>query len=77
MRKKPVVQAYLSSILAHRVTSVATLGSNCTEFKNKVFNEACNQLQIKRLFSKPFHQQENARVENVHVFLNQAFTKFL
>ena len=52
-----IVQAYLSSILAHKCGSVAILSANETEFKNKVLNEACNQLVIKRLFSNPFPPQ--------------------
>ena len=43
-----VVQAYLSGILVHKGRSVAILSDNGTEFKNKVLNEACNQLGIKR-----------------------------
>ena len=42
-----------------------------------VLNEACNQLGIKRLFSKLFHLQGNAKVEIVHNFLKQTLTKFL
>ena len=59
-----VVQAYLSDILAHKGGSVAILHDNGTEFRNKVLNEVCDQLGIKRLFANPFHQQDNAKVEN-------------
>ena len=44
-----VVQAYLSCILAHKGRSVAILSNNGTAFKNKVMNEACNQLGIKKV----------------------------
>ena len=57
-----VVQAYLSGILTHKGKSVAILSDNVTEFENKVLNEACDQLGIKRLFSNPFHPQGNAKV---------------
>ena len=63
------VQAYLFGILTHKGGSVVILSDNGTEVKNKVLNEACNQLGIKQLFSSPFHPQGNARVENVHNFL--------
>ena len=48
---KNVVQAYLSGILAQKGRCVAILSDNGTEFQNKVLNEACDQLAIKRLFS--------------------------
>ena len=70
------VQANLSGILVQKDRSVAILSNNGKEFKNKVLNEACNQLGVKRLFSNPFHPQGNARVENVHKFLKQTLTKF-
>ena len=72
-----VVQTYLSGIVAHKGRSVAILSKNCTELKNKVLNEACNQLGIKRLYSNLFHPQGNVRVQNVHNFLKWTITKFL
>ena len=50
-----VILAYLSGILAQKGGCVAILSDNGTEFKNKVVNEACHQLAVKRLFSNPFH----------------------
>ena len=50
-----VVQAYLSGILSQKVGSGAIISDNGTEFKNKVSNEVCYQLGIKRSFSNPFH----------------------
>ena len=72
-----VVQAYLSGVLSHKGGSVAILSDNGTAFKNKVLNEVCKQLHIKRLFSNPFYPQGNAKVENVHNFLKRTLTKFL
>ena len=67
-----VVQAYLSSLLlAHKGGSVAILSDNGTEFKNKVLNEVCDKLGIKRLPSNPFHPQGNTKVENVHNIPNK------
>ena len=72
-----VVQAYLSGILGYKGRSVMILSYNSTEHKNKVINEAYDQIGIKRLFSNPFHPQGNAKVENVHNFLKWTLTKFL
>ena len=72
-----VVQAYLSDILALKGGSMVILSDNGTEFKNKVLNEVCDQSDIKRLFSNPFHPQDNAKMENVHNFLKRTLTKFL
>ena len=38
-----VVQAYLSSILTHKVGRLAILSDNGTEFKNKMLNEVFDQ----------------------------------
>ena len=72
-----VIQAYLSSILAHKGGSVAIISDTGTEFKNKVLNELCDQLGIKRLFSNLFHLQSNVKVENVRIFFKKTLTKFL
>ena len=72
-----VIQAHLSDILAHKDGSVAILSDNGAEFKNKILNESCNQLGIKKLFFNPFHPQGNARDENVHNFLNLTPTNFI
>ena len=53
------------------------LSDSGTEFKNKVLNEVCDQLGIRRLFFNPFHPQGNVKVENVHNFLKRSLTKFL
>ena len=42
-----VVKVYLSGILAHKGRSVAILSDNCTEFKNEMLNEVCDQLGIR------------------------------
>ena len=72
-----VIQANFSGILAHKSESVTILSDNGTKFKNKVLNEACDQLATKRLFSNPFYLQGNAKVENEHNFLKITITKFL
>ena len=72
MREKSAenaMQANISDISAHKGGSVAILSDSGTEFKNKVLNEMCDQLGIMRLFSNPFHLQDNSRIENVHNFL--------
>ena len=72
-----VVQAYLSGILAHKGGSVAISSDNGKEFRNKVSNEVCDQLGIKRLFYNSPQPQGNANMENVPNFLKRTLTKFL
>ena len=72
-----VVQACLFSIIAHNSGSIVIPSYNGTEYKQKVLDEACDQLGIKRLFSHPFHPQGNERVENVNNFLKRTLTNFL
>ena len=71
-----VVKSDLSGILVHKGRSVAILSENSTAFKNKVLNEVCDQLGIKRLSCNPFHPQGNAKVENMHNLLELTLTKF-
>ena len=68
-----VILAYLSNIFAHKGGSIAILSNNGTDFKNTTFSEACNQLNIKRIFSNPFQAQGNSRIENVHNFLENTY----
>ena len=56
------VQAYLSGILSYKGGNVSILSDSGTEYKNKAFNETCNQLRIKRLFSNLFHPKVNSRM---------------
>ena len=72
-----IVQGYLSGILAYKGGSITILRDNDKDFKNRVLNEVCDQLCIKRSFSNPFHPQGNAKVENVYNFLKRTLTKFL
>ena len=71
-----VVQAYLSNILAQKDGSMAILHDNGTEVKNKMLNEVCHQLGIKRLFANLFHPQDKAKVKNVHTLIKRTLTKF-
>ena len=72
-----VILVYLSGMLAHKGGCVAILSDIGTEFKNKVLNEACDELGAKRLLSNLFHPQGNSRIENDHNFLKYTLTKFL
>ena len=54
-----VIQAYLSGILAHKGGSVGILSDNGTEFKIKLLMKQVIYLELKRLFSNPFHPLGN------------------
>ena len=47
---------------------MAILSDTGTVCNNKVLNDIYDQLNINRLFSNPFHPQDNAKAENVHNF---------
>ena len=49
-----IVQVYWSNNLTYKGSNVAILSDNGTEFKNRMLNEVCHQLSIKRLFANPF-----------------------
>ena len=71
------VQTYISGKFIHTKGSIAHLSDNGTEFQNAVCTDACEQHDIKRLFSNPFHPQGNLRNENAHNFLKRTLTQFL
>ena len=72
-----IVEACLSNIHTHRGGGVSILSNDGTEFKNKMLNEVCGQLRIKRLFPKTSHPQDNSKVENIYNFLKRTLSKFL
>ena len=72
-----IVQTSLSGIVAHKGGIIVILGDNDTLFTNTVLTAACQNIGIKRLYSKPFHPKGNLRIENVYNFLKRRHTKFL
>ena len=56
-----LIQVYLAGASAYKGGCVAILSDNGTRFKNKVLNEECDQLGIKKLYSNLSHPQHNAK----------------
>ena len=50
-----IMHGCLSGMFSHKAGSIAILSDNGTEVKNTTFNEANDQLSIKRVFSNQFH----------------------
>ena len=65
-----VVQAYLSGIFTHKGGSIAILSANSTGLKNTALNKACEQLDIKRLFSNQFHPGNSTTISLREHLLN-------
>ena len=46
------------------------LSDNGTEFKNSLMDQVLQQLGINRIFSAPYHPQNNGKLEVFHKYLN-------
>ena len=73
---KNVVQAYLSSIFAHKGGSIAILSDNRTELKKHSLRHVTKSAS-KEYPQNTFHPQGNSTIKNMHNFLRRTITKFL
>ena len=53
------------------------LSDNGTEFKNSLMDQVLQQLGIDRIFSVPYHQQSNGKLEVFHKYLKPVLKKTL
>ena len=51
------------------------LSGNRTEFNNKLMDQVLKQLGIERIFSAPYHQQSNGKLEVFHKYLKTTLKK--
>ena len=61
---KEVVQAYLCKVYSRFGGSEKILSDNCTEFKNKLFEEVASQQGIEyKVYTPPYRPQCNGKIE--------------
>ena len=73
-----VVIAYKNHIACPFGGSVKILTDNRTEFKNKLFKEVVKELGNEMtIYSPPYRQQSNGKIEGFHRFLKACITKHI
>ena len=52
------------------------LSDNCTEFKNKIFEQVAKELGVvHKLYTPLYHPASNGRIEGSHAFLKACIAK--
>ena len=72
-----IVNAYLHGIYAREGGSAVLLTDNGTEFQNQLWQAVAKELDMKHIFSSPYHPQGNGRIENFHNFLKTCIRKYV
>ena len=71
-----VIQAYIDNVYSKFEGSLKMLSDNDTEFKNKIFEQVAKELGLEyKLYTPPYHQASNGRVEGFHAFLKACIAK--
>ena len=70
-----VVKAYMDHIYSIFGGSSHMLTDNRSEFRNKVFDEVCDKLGIKRVYSLVYTPQSNGKLEGFHRFFKACMSR--
>ena len=70
-----VVKAYMDHIYSVFRASSQMLTDNVSEFRNDVFDEVCDKLGIKRVYSTVYTPQSNHKLEGFHRFFKILYIK--
>ena len=62
-----VVSTFINQCLPLHMCPRYILFDNSTEFKNTLMDQVLKQLGIERIFSAPYHQQSNGKLEVFHI----------
>ena len=63
-----IVATFINQYLPVHMCPRYILSDNGTEFKNTLMDQVLKQLGIKRIFSAPYHLQNNGKLEVFHKF---------
>ena len=61
-----VVKAYINHVYSIFGSSSRMLTDNGSEFRNNMFDEVCDKLGIKRVYSPVYTPQSNGKLEGFH-----------
>ena len=72
-----VVKAYMDHVYSIFGGSSRMLTDNRSEFRNDVFDEVCDKLGIKRVYSPVYTPQSNGKLERFHWFFKACISKHI
>ena len=72
-----VVKAYMDHVYSIFGGSSSMLTGNGSEFRNYVFDEVCDKLRIKRVYSPVYTPQSNGKLEGFHWFFKACISKHI
>ena len=70
-----IVSTFINQYLPVHMCPRYILSDNSTEFKNTLMNQVLKQLGIERIFSAPYHPQNNRKLEVFHKYLKPTLKK--
>ena len=73
-----VAQAYLHHVYSKFGGSEKILSDNGTEFKNKLYKEVADQLEVEyKVYTPPYRSQCNGKIEGFHKYLKSCIAKHI
>ena len=72
-----IVKAYMDHVYSIFGGSSRMLTDNGNEFRNNVFDEVCDKLGIKRVYSPVYTPQSNGKLEGFHRFFKACISKHI
>ena len=72
-----IVKTYMDHVYSIFGGSSRMLTDNGSEFKNDVFDEVCDKLGIKRVYSPVYTPQSNGKLEGFHRFFKACISKHI
>ena len=70
-----IVATFINKYLPVHMWPCNILSDNGTEFKNNLINQVLKQLSIDRIFSAPYHPQNNGKLKVFHKYLKPTLKK--
>ena len=70
-----IVSTFINQYLPVHICPRYILSDNGTEFKKTLMDQVPKQLGIERIFSAPYHQQSNGKLEAFHKYLKPTLKK--
>ena len=70
-----IVSTIINQYLPVHMCPMYILSDNSTEFKNSLMDQVLKQLGIERIFSAPYHPQNNRKLEVFHKYLKPTLEK--
>ena len=72
-----IVKAYMDHVYSIFGGSSCMLTDNGSKFRNDVFDEVCDKLGIKRVYSPVYTPQSNGKLEGFHQFFKACISKHI